>query len=99
MNQINTLPVRLSRDERDRGMRSVSSKSSSLISLLITTTGGGFCSGRVSGGGPGELAPRLPRRCLIANTRRRGIDMIITTSSSDICVTSTRLTARISSPT
>lgn len=80
-------------------MRSVSSKSSSLRSRLITTTGGGFCSGRDNVGGPGEPVVRLSRLWRIAKTNLRGIDIIITTSSKDMCVTSTKLTARISSPT
>lgn len=50
----------------------------------MTTTGGGFCSGLDSVGGPGEPAPRLPRLCRMANTNRRGIDMMMTTSSSDM---------------
>ena len=63
---------------------------------LSTTTGGGFCSGR---GGGGDTAPAGPLRCLVVSTRRRGIDMTMTTSSRLIRVTSTRLMARISSPT
>lgn len=61
----------------------MSSTSSSRKSRLITTTGGGFCSGRDSDGGPGEFPPR-PRRCRRAKTNRLGIDIMMTTSSSDI---------------
>lgn len=97
-----SLPVRRSREERDdRGARSRSSiiSSSRRSRCLITTTGGAFCSGRDSVEGPGEFVPRPPRRWRMARTRRRGIDMMMTTSSRDIWVTSTRLTARISSKT
>ncbi len=70
--------------------------SSGWTPLLRTTTGGGFCSGR---GGGGETAPAGPLRCLVVSTSRRGIDMTMTTSSRLIRVTSTKLMARISSPT
>lgn len=67
--------------------------SSSLSSFLMTTTGGALCSFwrlcETSWCGP----------CLMASTSRLGIDMMITTSSRLMCVTSTRFTARISSPT
>ena len=73
-----------------------SSRGSSKSPRFKTTTGGGFCSGR---GGGGETTPAGPLRWRVVNTRRRGIDMTITTSSKLMRVTSTRLTAKISSPT
>ena len=70
--------------------------SSGCTPLLSTTTGGGFCSGR---GGGGDTAPAGPLRCRVVSTNRLGMDMTITTSSKLIRVTSTKLMARISSPT
>ena len=73
-----------------------SSSGSSCSPRFKTTTGGGFCSGR---GGGGDMAPAGPLLCRVVSTNRRGMDMTMTTSSKLIRVTSTRLTARISSPT
>jgi len=59
----------------------------------MTTTGGALCSDwRLCE--TGWCGP-----CLVARTSRLGMDMMITTSSRLMCVTSTRFTARISSPT
>lgn len=67
--------------------------SSSFNSLLMTTTGGALCSvWRTCE--TGWCGP-----CLVAKTSRLGIDMMMTTSSRLMCVTSTRFTAKISSPT
>lgn len=73
-----------------------SSGSSGWTPRFNTTTGGGFCSGR---GGGGDTAPGGPLLCRVVKTRRRGMDMTMTTSSRLIRVTSTKLIANISSPT
>lgn len=73
-----------------------SSIGSSSYSFLMTTTGGGLgsCLGCGEGG-----APLPPLRDRVVSSRRRGMLMMMTTSSSPMRVTSTKFTAKISSPT